>query len=54
MSDLQGQPGVLHMTITVKRAATGKEETFELIGTPIPESTEQENQNGCNPLDRSA
>lgn len=41
MSELQGQPGELRFTIEVKRAATGKVETFEMIGTPI-ESDEDE------------
>jgi hypothetical protein len=35
MAELQGQPGELRLTVEVKRAATGKVETYELIGTPI-------------------
>ena len=41
--DLHGKPGELRMTIEVKRAATGKVETYDLIGTPI-ESDEDEPQ----------
>ena len=41
--DLNGKPGELRMTIEVKRAATGKVETYDLIGTPI-ESDEDEPQ----------
>ena len=40
MSDLQGQIGELRMTIQVTRAATGKVEEYELIGTPLPEEPE--------------
>lgn len=29
---LQGQPAELRATITIKRAATGKTETYDLIG----------------------
>ena len=32
MDELQGKPGELRFTIEVKRAATGKVETYELIG----------------------
>lgn len=32
MANLGGQPGELRFTVTVKRAATGLEETFEMIG----------------------
>lgn len=43
MAELQGQPGEVRMTIEVKRAATGKVETFELIGTvEADESAEEE------------
>jgi hypothetical protein len=35
MDELRGKPGELRMTVEVKRAATGKVETYELIGTPI-------------------
>ncbi len=29
---LNGQPGELHFTIEVKRAATGEVETYQLVG----------------------
>ena len=32
MSELKGQDGELRFTVEVKRAATGKVETYELIG----------------------
>ena len=32
MANLQGQPGELRMTLEIKRAATGKVETVEVIG----------------------
>lgn len=32
MAELNGKPGELRFTVEVKRAATGKVETFELIG----------------------
>jgi hypothetical protein len=33
-NSVQAQPAVLHATIHVTRAATGKVETFQLVGTP--------------------
>lgn len=39
--NLQGQPGELRMTIEVKRAATGKVDTFELVGHADPEKLKQ-------------
>ena len=58
MSDLTGQPGELHFTVQVTRAATGKTETYELIGhigqdEPTEQPTE-ENENGSDTLDRCA
>lgn len=32
MTELKAKPGELRFTIEVKRAATGKVETFEMIG----------------------
>ena len=32
MAELNGKPGELRFTVEVKRAATGKVETYELIG----------------------
>ena len=57
MTNLSGIPGELHMTITVTRKETGKEEQYELIGTPVidpDQSTTKENQNGRDSFDRSA
>jgi len=57
MNTLSGQPGELRATITITRKATGKQETYELIGTPVAETQPQqqkEQDNGCNPLDRGA
>lgn len=42
MADLVGQIGELRMTIEVTRAATGETETYELVGTPLPETDEPE------------
>jgi hypothetical protein len=53
MSDLQGPPAELRFTITIKRAATGQEETYEMIGTPVQEQ-QQETQDGSNSLDSGA
>ena len=39
MIELQGQPGEVHMTIEIKRAATGKVETYNLVGHLEPETT---------------
>lgn len=37
---MQAQEPVLRMTIEITRAATGKVETYELIGTPVDEKEE--------------
>jgi hypothetical protein len=34
---LQAQQPVLRMVVEIKRASTGKVETYELIGTPVEE-----------------
>jgi hypothetical protein len=34
---LQAQPATLRATIHITRADTGKTETYEIVGTPIPE-----------------
>jgi hypothetical protein len=48
MNELKAQEPVFRATIEVKRAATGKVETYELIGTPIeneqPAQTEEEKE----------
>jgi len=41
MSDLQGNGGELRATIHIKRKATGKIETFELVGRTTPEEHER-------------
>jgi hypothetical protein len=43
MAELQGQIGEVRMTLEIKRAATGKTETVEVIGKVIDDE--------CNPLD---
>lgn len=57
MSDLKGQTGELRATIQITRKATGKVETFELVGRTTPEQHEQimqelkkEDDDGRNPL----
>lgn len=40
MSELKGVGGELRATVTITRAATGKVETFELIGHTDPETHE--------------
>lgn len=37
MSELNGQPGELRITLTVTRKETGKVETFDLVGQATPE-----------------
>lgn len=56
MSDLKGQTGELRATIQVTRKATGKVETFELVGRTTPAQHEQmiqelnkEDDDGRNP-----
>lgn len=39
---LPAQPAVLHATIQIKRAATGKVEEYKIVGTPVPEPVKQE------------
>lgn len=41
---LQSQPAVMRATISITRAATGKVETFEIVGTPIPEPEPKEEE----------
>lgn len=50
MSDLQGQPAEIRFTLTIKRAATGKEETYEMVGHSLPEEKED---HGNDTLDSS-
>lgn len=32
MNKIEGQPGEVHMTVHITRKATGKVETYELVG----------------------
>lgn len=41
MPDLVGPPGEVRMTVTITRAATGKVETYEVVGKVTPEQLEQ-------------
>jgi hypothetical protein len=41
MSDLKGATGELRATIHITRKATGKVETYELVGRTTPEQHEQ-------------
>jgi hypothetical protein len=41
MADLKGQPGELRMTLQIKRAATGKVETYEMVGHSDPEKLKE-------------
>lgn len=41
MIELTGQPGELRMTIEIKRAATGKVDTYELVGSATDEQAEK-------------
>ena len=54
MANLKGKEGELRAVLTIKRAATGKVETYELIGHSDPEQLRQsvetkEKDNGSNP-----
>ncbi len=54
MIELKGQEGEVRFTVTVKRAATGKEETYEMVGKITEGEAEQlgltqEKQDGSNP-----
>lgn len=41
MIELKGTPGEIRFTVTVKRAATGQEETYEMVGGLSAEQLEQ-------------
>ena len=49
--ELKSSEAVLHATIHITRAATGKVETYQLIGAPVAEEKEPRNggipSNGC-------
>ncbi|UKK84752.1 hypothetical protein L7H23_01210 [Sphingopyxis sp. BSN-002] len=44
MADLTAQPGELHFTIEVKRAATGEVETHHLVGKIVEEPDDEESE----------
>lgn len=46
MIELKGTPGELSFTVTVKRKATGKVETFHMIGHVLPEPEKPEAKEG--------
>jgi hypothetical protein len=37
MNDLKGPPAELRFTVTIKRAGTGKVETYDMVGAATPE-----------------
>lgn len=41
-SNLQAQPAVIRATISITRKATGKVETYELVGTPVPKEPKKD------------
>lgn len=47
MPELTGQPGELRATVHVTRKATGKVETYELVGHVMPQA-EEEKSDGSN------
>jgi hypothetical protein len=51
MADLIGSGAVIHATITIKRAATGNEETYTVVLTP--EKVERK-EDGTDTLDDGA
>jgi hypothetical protein len=46
MIEINGQPAEIEMTLEITRAATGKKETVELIGTI--NNIEQDKENGSD------
>ncbi len=42
MSELKGKPGELSFIVTIKRAATGLEETYQMVGHVLPASQSPE------------
>ena len=48
MAELNGQPGELRMTIEIKRATTGKVETYELVGK-VGDDPKAEDAKGYSP-----
>ncbi len=55
MNDLKAQMGELRMTLQIKRKATGKTETVELVGRAVDETEEvKESSDGGNAQHSSA
>lgn len=46
MADLVGAGAEVRMTLVITRAATGKEETVELVGRVTPAEPEEEARDG--------
>lgn len=44
--DLQGQPAEIRFTLTIKRAATGEEEQYEMVGRSLPDQEAKELHHG--------
>lgn len=40
----QAQPAVLHATIQIKRAVTGKVEEYKIVGTSLPQPKQEPKQ----------
>lgn len=47
-NEVKAQPAVLQMTVEIKRAATGKVETYTLTGTPIQEKEADDGRDAPN------
>ena len=47
-NDIVGKPGEVHFTVTIKRAATGKEETYEMVGVVSPDKQTKGDEHGSN------
>lgn len=47
MKEVKGKPGELRATIHVKRKATGKVETFEVVGTTTPPAPKEHGAAGA-------
>jgi hypothetical protein len=45
--NLVAQQGEIHFTVTVTRAATGKVETYDMVGIPDKQETEDK-KDDCN------
>ena len=56
MSDLKGKPGEVHMTLQIKRKATGKVEEVHVVGTVVNQEKPflEEARNGSHTLNGGA